>query len=57
MSFNNWRGALSTNRALWAGGTRQKRHGIKGPGLRGGRFEGAVIDAPWLFHLPKLVVW
>lgn len=54
-SFNNWRSVLSTNKAIWARGLTQEQVRLKG--LRSGHYEGAVIDAPWIFHAPKLIVW
>ena len=53
-TFGTWRAAASSNKAIWTGGLQaQKRHH---KGLRG-HYEGAVIDAPWTLHLPKLIVW
>ena len=53
-TFRSWRAAVSSNKAIWTGGLQaQKRHR---KGLQG-HYEGAVIDAPWTLHLPKLIVW
>lgn len=46
---------LSANSAIWAKGPTRERHSVKG--VRAGHYEGAVIDAPWTVHLPKLIVW
>ena len=56
-SFNNWRSALSTNKALWQMAKGREEPKVSMKGLRGGHYEGAVIDAPWIVHLPKLIVW
>ena len=54
-SFNDWRTVLSANSGIWIKGPTKERHSLKG--VRAGRYEGAVIDAPWIVHLPKLIVW
>ncbi len=56
-SFNNWSAALSTNKALWPMARKREAPKVSMKGLRGGHYEGAVIDAPWRVHLPKLIVW
>ena len=53
-TFGTWRAAISSNKAIWTGGLQAQKHHHKG--LRG-HYEGAVIDAPWTLHLPKLIVW
>ena len=56
-SFKNWSAALSTNKALLQMARKREGPTVSVKGLRGGHYEGAVIDAPWIVHLPKLVVW
>jgi len=61
-SFTNWRGALGTNKALFKTAKKPQIPHIhmnirSHAGLRGGRYDGAVIDAPWVYHSPKLIVW
>ncbi|CAL5228580.1 g11739 [Coccomyxa viridis] len=56
-SFNNWSAALSINKALWPMARKREAPKVTMKGLRGGHYEGAVIDAPWRVHLPKLIVW
>ena len=54
-SFTDWRTVLSANSRIWGRGSTKERHSQGG--MPAGRREGAVIDASWIVHLPKLIVW
>ncbi|CAL5228579.1 g11737 [Coccomyxa viridis] len=54
-SFTDWRTVLSANTAIWASGQPRERRSPKV--AMPGHYEGAIIDAPWIVHLPKVIIW
>ena len=40
---------------IWRSAVRMQKRRL--PSLHRGHYEGAVIDAPWTFHAPKLFIW
>ena len=54
-SFTDWRTVLSANTAIWASGQPSERRSPKV--AMPGHYEGAIIDAPWIVHLPKVIIW
>jgi hypothetical protein len=53
--FKDWRAFQSSRTNIWKRGLLVHKHTI--PPLRKGHYVGAVIDAPWTYHAPKLIVW
>ena len=42
---------------IWRSAARMQQRRSRLPSLHRGHYEGAVIDAPWSYHAPKLFVW
>lgn len=42
---------------IWRSAVRMQKRKSRLPSFHKGRYEGAVIDAPWSYHAPKLFIW
>lgn len=42
---------------IWRSAVRMQKRKSRLPSLHRGHYQGAVIDAPWSYHAPKLLIW
>lgn len=53
--FQDWGAFQSSKTRIWRQGIRVHKHTF--PPMRKGHYEGAIIDAAWVYHAPKLIIW
>lgn len=58
--FKDWVSAPASRTFLWLKGVTRKGNMNNGPKKelgKPGKYDGSIIDAPWIIHAPKLIIW